>query len=166
MTALLERAIAPSGRSRAEYITLRVLAAQAPHGSNAELIDFLAGQRPLGLGRADVVTMLDRLRADGLVTAAPAQLTAAGHNLLQGTRHSGRPGDPPALHRPGPQRPGRGPPRSRRTHPPRSNDDERHLTCAPPSTDLAAGPALAGRLPLKRIRLRAAAAASTHVARG
>ena len=83
VTALLERAIAPSGRSRAEYIALRVLAAQAPHGSDAELIDFLTGQRQLGLDRADVVAMLDRLRADSLVTATPAGLTAAGHNLLK-----------------------------------------------------------------------------------
>jgi DNA-binding MarR family transcriptional regulator len=83
MTALLERAIAPSGRSRAEYITLRVLDAQAPRGSDVELIDFLAGQRQLSLGRSDVLTMLDRLRVGGLVTVAPVQLTAAGHNLLQ-----------------------------------------------------------------------------------
>ena len=48
MTALLERVIAPTGRSRSEYITLRVLAAQSPYGSDAELIDFLASQRQLG----------------------------------------------------------------------------------------------------------------------
>src|SRR5919197_2170718 len=83
LTALLERAIAASGRSRGEYITLRVLAARAPFGSAAELTDFLAGQRQLGLGRADVVTMLNRLRAEGLVTAAPVELTAAGHALLE-----------------------------------------------------------------------------------
>jgi hypothetical protein len=78
MTALLERTIAPTGRSRAEYITLRVLAAQSPHGSDAELIDFLASQRQLGLAPADVVTMLDHLRADGLMTASPVELTADG----------------------------------------------------------------------------------------
>jgi DNA-binding MarR family transcriptional regulator len=83
MTALLERAIAPTGRSRAEYITLRVLAAQAPRASDAELIDFLAGQRQLGLDRANIATMLDRLQADGLVTVVPVELTPAGHNLLQ-----------------------------------------------------------------------------------
>ena len=83
MTALLERAIAPSGRSRAEYITLRVLAAQAQYGSDGELIDYLAGQRQLGLDRAGVVAMLDRLRDDDLVAAASAELTAAGQNLLQ-----------------------------------------------------------------------------------
>ncbi len=83
MTALLERAIAPSGRSRAEYITLRVLAAQAQYGSDGELIDYLAGQHQLGLDRAGVVAMLDRLRDDDLVAAASAELTAAGQNLLQ-----------------------------------------------------------------------------------
>jgi hypothetical protein len=83
MTALLERAIAPSGRSRAEYITLRVLAAQAQYGSDGELIDYLAGQRQLGLDRVGVVAMLDRLRDDDLVAAASAELTAAGQNLLQ-----------------------------------------------------------------------------------
>jgi DNA-binding MarR family transcriptional regulator len=83
LTALLERAIAASGRSRGEYITLRVLAARAPFGGAAELTDFLAGQRQLGLGRADVVTMLNRLRAEGLVTAAPVELTADGHALLE-----------------------------------------------------------------------------------
>ena len=83
LTALLERAIAPSGRSRAEYITLRVLAARAPFGSTAELNDFLAGQRQLGLDGADVVAMLDRLQADGLMTAAPVELTADGHAVLE-----------------------------------------------------------------------------------
>ncbi len=83
LTALLERAIAPSGRSRAEYITLRVLAAQAQYGSDGELIDYLAGQRQLGLDRAGAAAMLNRLRDDGLVTAASTELTAAGQNLLQ-----------------------------------------------------------------------------------
>ena len=83
LTALLEHAIAASGRSRVEYITLRVLAARAPFGSAAELDDFLAGQRQLGLDRAGVVTMLDRLRAEGLVTAAPVELTVDGRALLE-----------------------------------------------------------------------------------
>jgi hypothetical protein len=55
-----------------------VLAAQSPHGSDAELIDFLASQRQLGLAPADVVTMLAHLRADGLMTASPVELTAYG----------------------------------------------------------------------------------------
>ncbi|MGH3502768.1 MAG: MarR family winged helix-turn-helix transcriptional regulator [Nocardioidaceae bacterium] len=83
MTALLERTIAPSGRSRAEYITLRVLAVRAPFESTAELTDFLAGQRQLGLDRAAIVTMLDNLRAEGLVTEAGVGLTATGHALLE-----------------------------------------------------------------------------------
>jgi DNA-binding MarR family transcriptional regulator len=83
MTALLERALAPSGRSRAEYITLRLLAARAPFGSAAELSDFLAGQRQLGLNRADVVTMLDRLQAEGVMTVAPVELTADGRAVLE-----------------------------------------------------------------------------------
>jgi DNA-binding MarR family transcriptional regulator len=82
MTALLERVIAPTGRSRSEYITLRVLAAQSPYRSDAELIDFLASQRQLGLAPADVVTMLDRLQVDGLITASPVELTARGRALL------------------------------------------------------------------------------------
>jgi DNA-binding MarR family transcriptional regulator len=83
LTALLERAIAPSGHSRAEYITLRVLAARAPFSSAADLNEFLAGQRQLGLDRAGAVTMLDRLRGEGLVTAAPVELTAGGRALLE-----------------------------------------------------------------------------------
>jgi DNA-binding MarR family transcriptional regulator len=82
MTALLERAIAPSGRSRAEYITLRLLAAQRAQRSAAELIDFLATQRQLGMDRAEVATMLDRLHADGLITAGQVELSAAGQDLL------------------------------------------------------------------------------------
>lgn len=83
MTALLERALAPSGRSRAEYITLRLLAARTPLGNAADLSDFLAGQRQLGLERAEVATMLDRLRAEGLITAEPAELTVDGRTLLE-----------------------------------------------------------------------------------
>ncbi len=83
MTALLERAIAQTGRIRAEYVTLRVLAARGSFGSDAELIDFIAGQRQLGLAAADVGTMLDRLRADGLMTASPVELTADGRALLE-----------------------------------------------------------------------------------
>lgn len=83
MTALLEHAIAGNGRSRAEYITLRVLAARGPFASAAELSDFLSGQRQLALGHADAVTLLDRLCAEGLVTAAPVELTAGGRAALQ-----------------------------------------------------------------------------------
>ena len=83
LTALLEHAIALSGRSRAEYITLRVLAAGAPFGTAAELLDFLVDQRQLGMDRASVVMMLDRLRAEGLLTTAPVKLTADGHALLE-----------------------------------------------------------------------------------
>ncbi|MGH3446981.1 MAG: hypothetical protein ACRDP4_05085 [Nocardioidaceae bacterium] len=83
MTALLECALIPSGRSRAEYITLRLLAARGPFGSAAELTDFLAGQRQLGLNHADAATLLDRLRAGSLVTAAPVELTADGRAALE-----------------------------------------------------------------------------------
>jgi DNA-binding MarR family transcriptional regulator len=44
--------------------------------------NFLAGERQLGLDRAGAVTILDRLRAEGLVTAAPVELTADGRVLL------------------------------------------------------------------------------------
>lgn len=82
LTALLERAIAPTGRSRAEYITLRVLAARTPYGRADELIEFLAGERQLGLDRASAATMVDRLRREGLVTAVPVELTGDGRTLL------------------------------------------------------------------------------------
>ena len=81
LTALLERSIAPSGRTRAEYLTLRVIAGRGPFAHDAQLIDFLAGQRQLGLDRARVVTLLDSLRAEGLV-ANGVELTAVGHALL------------------------------------------------------------------------------------
>lgn len=83
MTALLEHAIAPTGRSRAEFITLRVLAARSPFTDAAELAGFLAGQPQLGLDHTAAATMLDRLRAEGVVTAAPVELTTAGHVLLE-----------------------------------------------------------------------------------
>jgi DNA-binding MarR family transcriptional regulator len=83
LTALLESAIAPSGRSRVEYLTLRVLGARAPFGTAAELHDFLADQRQLSLDRAAAVMMLDRLRVEGLVTTAPVELTADGRALLE-----------------------------------------------------------------------------------
>lgn len=85
MTALLEGTLAPSGRSRAEYITLRVLAARPPFRSAAELGDFLASQRQLGLDRGEVVTMLDGLVAEGLVAVTPAgaALTADGRAVLE-----------------------------------------------------------------------------------
>ena len=82
LTALLERAIAPSGRSRAEYLTLRVIAARPPFGNVAELGDFLAGQPQFGLGRGSVARLLDRLRAEGLIAAGPVELTTAGRALL------------------------------------------------------------------------------------
>lgn len=82
LTALLEGAIAPSGRTRAEYLALRVIAGRGPFASDAELIDFLAGQRQLGLDRTRVVTLLDALRAEGLITEA-VELSAVGRALLE-----------------------------------------------------------------------------------
>lgn len=82
LTALLERTIAPSGRSRAEYVTLRVLASRGPFGTAAELTDYLAGQRQLDLDRAGVTALLDRLRAEALLTAEPVELTPDGRTLL------------------------------------------------------------------------------------
>jgi DNA-binding MarR family transcriptional regulator len=82
MTALLERALTPSGRSRAEYITLRLLAARGSFESPSDLADFLAGQRQLGLDRAAAEALLDRMGADGLVTAGPVTLTADGRAVL------------------------------------------------------------------------------------
>ncbi|HEY7045770.1 MAG TPA: hypothetical protein VH373_01020 [Jatrophihabitantaceae bacterium] len=82
LTALLERAIAPSGRSRAEYVTLRVLATRGAFGTAAELTEYLAGQRQLGLDPAGVTAMLDRMRAQALLAAQPVELTADGRALL------------------------------------------------------------------------------------
>jgi len=82
LTALLERTIAPSGRSRAEYVTLRVLATRGPFGTAAELADYLAGQRQLGLDRVGATAMLDRLRAEVLVVDEPVELTPDGRALL------------------------------------------------------------------------------------
>lgn len=82
MTALLERVLAGTGRSRAEYITLRLLAARPAYESAAELAGSLAGQRQLGLDHAGAMAMLDRMRAEALVTAAPVELTEAGRSTL------------------------------------------------------------------------------------
>lgn len=84
MTALLERALTPSGRSRAEYITLRLLAARGSFESPSDLADFLAGQRQLGLDRASAEALLDRMQADGLVTAGPVTPTAGPVTLTAG----------------------------------------------------------------------------------
>jgi DNA-binding MarR family transcriptional regulator len=82
LTALLERTLAASGRTRTEYLTLRVIASRGPFANDAELIDFLAGQRQLGLDRARLVALLGALRAAGLVANA-VELTVQGHALLE-----------------------------------------------------------------------------------
>lgn len=83
ITAVLEHALAPSGRSRVEYLTLRVADVRGPYRSAADLIDHLAGQRQLGQTRPQLATIVQRLQTDGLLTAAPVELTADGTRLLQ-----------------------------------------------------------------------------------
>jgi DNA-binding MarR family transcriptional regulator len=75
MTALLERALAPRGRGRAEYLTLRVLATPPQRRDLAELIEFLARQPQVGMDRAGAATTVDRLRAEGLVAVTPDGVT-------------------------------------------------------------------------------------------
>ena len=90
VAGLLDRVVAGSGSTSTEYIALRVLAARGPWASAGELRDFLAGQPQLGLDQRSAATLLDGLRARGLITstaaadAGPVQLTAAGTDLHAG----------------------------------------------------------------------------------
>jgi hypothetical protein len=88
VTRLLERALAPTGTSRHEYVVLRVLAGRGPFGSPRELHDYLAGQPQLGLTSEAVAALLAGLEAQGLAAGTalespgPAQATPEGAALL------------------------------------------------------------------------------------
>lgn len=88
VTRLLERALAPTGTSRPEYVVLRVLAGRGPFGSPGELHDYLAGQPQLGLTSEAVAALLAGLEAQGLAAGTaldspgPAQATPEGTALL------------------------------------------------------------------------------------
>jgi DNA-binding MarR family transcriptional regulator len=87
VTGLLDRIVAGNGSTSTEYIALRVLAGRGPWASAEALRDYLAGQPQLGLDQRSAGTLLDGLRAKGLITpdaAGPVQLTAAGADLLAG----------------------------------------------------------------------------------
>lgn len=83
LTAVLEDALAPSGRTRIDYLALRVIDARGPYLSADDLADHLAGQRQVGQSSAQIAATVHRLHADGLITAAPVELTASGTLLLQ-----------------------------------------------------------------------------------
>jgi hypothetical protein len=85
--ALLDRILAGTGTTSNDYVALRVLAARGPWASAEALRDYLADQPQLDLDQRSAATLLDGLRARGLITsdaagaAGPVQLTAAGTNL-------------------------------------------------------------------------------------
>jgi len=89
LTALLNQVLTGSntGITRAQYITLRVLALRGPAPSPAELHNYLAGQPQLGLDRSQVAGLLHGLEAKGLVADSAAdgpgstQLTPEGAAL-------------------------------------------------------------------------------------
>jgi hypothetical protein len=84
---LLDRILAGTGSTSNDYVALRVLAARGPWASAETLRDYLAGQPQLDLDQGSAATLLDGLRARGLITShaagdtGPVQLTAAGTNL-------------------------------------------------------------------------------------
>jgi hypothetical protein len=82
--ALVERALGPSGRSRAEYLILRAVAAAGPFASLAELADHLVARSELGLDWRATRRVADRLRVEGMLGAAPVQLTRYGVDVLTG----------------------------------------------------------------------------------
>ena len=81
---LLERALAPTGTSRHEYVVLRVLAGRGPFASPQELHEYLAGQPQLGLTPEAVAALLAGLEGQGLAVGTavdspgPAQATPEG----------------------------------------------------------------------------------------
>jgi hypothetical protein len=81
LTALMERALAPTGRTRADYITLRVIATRAPIPA-AALTDYLATQRQLALDPAAAADLLAAFHSEALITSDPVALTSAGQTLL------------------------------------------------------------------------------------
>ena len=90
MRGLLDRILAGSGSTSNDYVALRVLAARGPWASTEARRDYLAGQPQLDLDQRSAGTLLDGLRARGLITSDAAgdagrvQLTASGADLHAG----------------------------------------------------------------------------------
>ena len=88
VTRLLERALAPTGTSRHEYVILRVLVGRGPFTSPKELHAYLAGQPQLALTPEAVAVLLAGLEGQGLATGTvldspgPARATPEGAALL------------------------------------------------------------------------------------
>jgi hypothetical protein len=89
VTGLLDKIVAGRGSTSDEYIALRVVAGRGPWASADALRVYLVSQPQLGLDQRSAGTLLDGLRARGLITsgagdAAPVQLTTAGADLHAG----------------------------------------------------------------------------------
>ena len=88
VTRLLERALAPTGTSRHEYVVLRVLVVRGPFRSPKDLHEYLAGQPQLALTPAAVAALLAGLEGQGLAAGTdldspgPAEATPQGTALL------------------------------------------------------------------------------------
>ena len=80
LTGLLERILAGSntGLSRTEYITLRLLASDAPARTPEAFVNYLSSQPQLGLDRQQAADLLRDLERRGLITGSPIQLTDSG----------------------------------------------------------------------------------------
>ena len=128
VTRLLERALAPTGTGRHQYVVLRVLTGRGPFTSPGELHEYLAGQPQLGLTPEAVAAVLAGLEVQGL--AAGTALDSPGPALDSPARPGpGLPRPGPGLPRPGPglPRPGPGDPGGRRAaRPARRDRDARH----------------------------------------
>jgi hypothetical protein len=83
---VLERALAACGRRPADYLALHAVRARGPFGTLAELADHLLAEPRLELDRAAALALLDRLRAEGLLSTTPVRLTARGVEVHDGLR--------------------------------------------------------------------------------
>lgn len=89
VTRVLEHALAETGTTGHEYVTLRVLTVRGPFAVPKELHEFIAGQPQLGLTPEAVGELLGRLEASGLAAGTaydgpgPAEATPAGAALLK-----------------------------------------------------------------------------------
>jgi hypothetical protein len=84
LASLVERALGPSGRTRAEYLTLRAVASDGPFASLAELADHLVADRRAALDLPSVRRVVERLRIEGMLTSGPVRLTRYGADVLDG----------------------------------------------------------------------------------
>lgn len=87
LTALLEQTLAPTGKTRHEYLVLRVLNAIGPFARSSDLQDYLVSQPQVGLNRQEAAELLTRLEQEGLVSgtssgaSGPAQLSVTGREV-------------------------------------------------------------------------------------